>query len=128
MLGRRTGRLPGAAETAGDAGPSHHPAGAFMTGREYIEAIADVDPAAEGLVLSPADTSLALAWHASGVPLADILPVVRGGVRLLDRRMRQEPRGPRTASHAANLRSAIAFGYLSRMVPAWKPEEGGNHG
>ncbi len=41
MLGRRTGRLPGAAKTAGDAGPGHHPAGAFMTGREYIEAIAD---------------------------------------------------------------------------------------
>ncbi len=87
--------LPGAAETAGDAGPGHHPAGAFMTGREYIEAIADeLTRLRKGLVLSPADTSLAPAWHASGVPLADILPVMRGGMWLLDRRMRQSRGAP----------------------------------
>jgi len=66
-----------------------------MTGREYIEAIADeLTRLRKGLVLSPADTSLAPAWHASGVPLADILPIMRGGMRLLDRRMRQSRGAP----------------------------------
>jgi len=100
-----------------------------MTGREYIEAIADeLTRLRKGLVLSPADISLALAWHASGVPLADILPVNARRHAAPRPAHAPELRRPRTASHAADLRSAIAFGYLSRMVPAWRPEEGGNHG
>jgi hypothetical protein len=64
--------------------------------RSYIERIAQELSRARGrgLVLSPADTQLALAWHAAGIRLDDVVdelrravrrtapPAVRGGTRL----------------------------------------------
>ena len=56
--------------------------------RAYIEAIAGELSRLRGggLVLSPADSRLALGWHAAGIPLADVLEAVRGGARLKARK------------------------------------------
>jgi hypothetical protein len=56
----------------------------FLTAREYIEAIASELSRArgKGLILSPADTTLALSWHAAQVPLEH----VAGELRRLSRK------------------------------------------
>jgi hypothetical protein len=55
-----------------------------MTAREYIEAVAQElgKLRGRGLLLSPADAQLALAWHGGGVPLADVLAEIRRAARL----------------------------------------------
>jgi hypothetical protein len=55
-----------------------------VTAREYIEAVAQElgKVRGGGLVLSPADAQLALAWHAQGVPLQAVLTEVRRATRL----------------------------------------------
>jgi hypothetical protein len=55
-----------------------------LTAREYIEAVASELSRArgKGLVLSPADTTLALSWHAAQVPLEH----VKGELRRLSRK------------------------------------------
>ena len=55
-----------------------------MTAREYIEAIAHELSKArgKGLVLSPADAQLALAWHAGQVPLQAVIAEVRRAASL----------------------------------------------
>jgi hypothetical protein len=66
-----------------------------MEPRAYVEAIAGelCRVRGRGLLLSAADAQLALAWHAAGVPLAEVLRVVRGGARLLPRTGPRAPRG-----------------------------------
>lgn len=58
-----------------------------MTPRDYIEAVAQELSTLRkrGLVLSPADAQLALSWHASGVPIADVVAAIRRSARLLAR-------------------------------------------
>jgi hypothetical protein len=55
-----------------------------LTAREYIEAVARElgKVRGGGLLLSPADASLALSWHAAQVPLTTVLGEVRKAVRL----------------------------------------------
>ena len=55
-----------------------------MTAREYIEAVAQElgKVRGGGLLLSPADASLALSWHSAGVPLDSVLTQVRKSARL----------------------------------------------
>jgi hypothetical protein len=62
----------------------------FLTAREYIEAVASElsRTRGKGLVLSPADTTLALSWHAAQVPLEH----VTGELRRLSRK-RPKARG-----------------------------------
>src|SRR3954452_150796 len=74
------------------AGPVSDPAGKkggegatrVLTAREYIEAVAHElgKVRGRGLLLSPADAQLALAWHAAEVPLAAGLTEVRAASRL----------------------------------------------
>ena len=66
-----------------------------MTPREYIEAVASElgKLRGRGLVLSPADAQLALAWHAAGVALPEVLGEIRRGTRLLSRGSRAQVRG-----------------------------------
>ena len=54
-----------------------------MDPRSYIERIAQELSRARGrgLVLSPADTQLALGWHAAGIGLDDVLDQLRRAVR-----------------------------------------------
>ena len=54
-----------------------------MDPRSYIEAIAHelCRARGRGLVLSPADTQLALCWHAAGLPLDEVLDELRRAVR-----------------------------------------------
>ena len=58
--------------------------GPTLTAREYIEAVARElgKVRGGGLLLSPADASLALSWHAAQVPLTTVLTEVRKAVRL----------------------------------------------
>jgi len=58
-----------------------------LTAREYVEAIAAElgKVRGRGLLLSPADAQLALAWHAAEVPLAAVLTQVRKAARLRTR-------------------------------------------
>ena len=55
-----------------------------LTAREYIEAVARElgKVRGSGLLLSPADASLALSWHADQVPLAAVLAEVRRAAKL----------------------------------------------
>jgi hypothetical protein len=52
-----------------------------MNARDYVESIAQSLSRlrGSGLLLSPADAQLALAWHAAGVPLPDVLHVLSTG-------------------------------------------------
>jgi hypothetical protein len=59
-----------------------------VSAQQYVEAIARELSRlrGRGLLLSPADSALALAWHAQGVPLQRVLAVLRAqGPRLLPR-------------------------------------------
>lgn len=63
-----------------------------MSAQEYVEAIARELSRlrGRGLLLSPADSALALAWHSQGVPLARVLVVLREqGPRLVPRASRR---------------------------------------
>jgi len=55
-----------------------------VTAREYIEIVAQElgKVRGGGLLLSPADASLALAWHAAEVPIAAVVAEVRRAARL----------------------------------------------
>lgn len=55
--------------------------------REYIEAVAlELGKLrGRGLLLSPADAQLALAWHAADIPLAEVLAEIKRGARLRSR-------------------------------------------
>ena len=66
-----------------------------MEARAYVEAVAGelCRVRGRGLLLSAADAQLALAWHAAGVPLPELLRVVRGGARLLPKTGTSTPRG-----------------------------------
>lgn len=61
--------------------------GKSVTPRDYIEAVAQELSVLRkrGLVLSPADAQLALAWHADEVPVADVIAAIRRSARLLPR-------------------------------------------
>ncbi len=80
-----------------------------MTPREYIEAVAlELGKLrGGGLVLSPADAQLALAWHAAGVPLADVLGEIKRGTRL---RSRSAGLGIRGAAEVSISLQALAPG------------------
>jgi hypothetical protein len=54
-----------------------------MDPRSYIEAIAEElsRTGGRGLVLSPAEAQLALAWHAQGVPLGNVVAELRRAAR-----------------------------------------------
>src|SRR6266850_7058956 len=61
--------------------------GRGLTAKEYIEAVAQElgKVRGRGLLLSPADAQLALAWHASRVPVAAVIAEVRRAARLRTR-------------------------------------------
>src|SRR5438105_12040887 len=63
-----------------------------LTAKEYIEAVARElgKVRGKGLLLSPADASLALCWHAAQVPLETVLSQVRKAARL---KVRVQARG-----------------------------------
>jgi hypothetical protein len=68
-----------------------------VNAQQYVEAIARELSRlrGRGLLLSPADSALALSWHAQGVPLARVLTVLREqGPRLLPRGARRSAKGP----------------------------------
>jgi hypothetical protein len=54
-----------------------------MRAKEYLEALAQELSRAggRGLILSPADAQLALAWHAGGVPLKTVIAALRALAR-----------------------------------------------
>jgi hypothetical protein len=120
-----------------------------MSAREYIEALA-IELSrlgGRGLVLSPADAQLALAWHASEVPLQAVVQelrrvgrplraAVRGvaapGVSLqvieksIDARLRRRPRKPvrrRAEGLEAQLLSAARAPGLAARA-AWEAQAG----
>lgn len=67
-----------------------------MHAKDYVESIALALSRLRGggLLLSPADAQLALSWHTAGVPLADVLHVVRTGKqRLRGAAANSPPRG-----------------------------------
>jgi hypothetical protein len=64
-----------------------------MSAQDYVEAIAHELSRLKGrgLLLSPADSALALAWHAQGVPLQKVVTLLREqGPRLLPRAGREK--------------------------------------
>lgn len=75
-----------------------------MTAKQYIEALgAELSRArGRGLLLSPADAALALAWHAAGVPVAQVIAELREAAR------RTAPRGAR--------RGAVATGVSLQLI------------
>jgi len=116
-----------------------------LTAREYIEALAQALGKArgKGLLLSPADATLALAWHAAQVPLPLVLAQLRRAARsspaarvrgveapalslqqitrAVETLARVRPRAPapRTQDLASQLRTAArAPGLVAR--PAWE--------
>jgi hypothetical protein len=95
--------------------------------REYIEAVAlELGKLrGRGLVLSPADAQLALAWHAACVPLADVLGEIKRGTRL---RSRSAGLGIRGAAEVAislqSLAPAIESRSRARPVRKVAPEQG----
>ncbi len=73
-----------------------------MSAQEYVEAIARELSRlrGRGLLLSPADSALALAWHSQGVPLARVVTVLREqGPRLVPRR--RATKGPGASAQPA---------------------------
>ncbi len=98
-----------------------------MTPREYIEAVAlELGKLrGRGLVLSPADAQLALAWHAAGVSLADVLGEIRRGTRLLARGARSGVRGAAEVSLSLQtLAPAIEARRRARPVIKAAPAQG----
>src|SRR5437870_5104950 len=81
-----------------------------MTPREYIETLAQElgRVCGNGLLLSPADAQLALAWHAAQVPLEAVVREVRRAARLTTPAARGAAQ-PRISLHA------IAPAIQSRM-------------
>ena len=68
-----------------------------MSAQEYVEAIARELSRLKGrgLLLSPADSALALAWHAQGVPLQRVVGVLREqGPKLVPLAARRAQKGP----------------------------------
>ena len=86
-----------------DEGPGPQAERAMQSAQQYVEAIARELSRlrGQGLLLSPPDAALALAWHAQGVPLGRVLGVLRDKApRLLPRR-RRASRGPETGKEPA---------------------------
>ena len=72
-----------------------------MSAQEYVEAIARELSRLKGrgLLMSPADSALALAWHAQGVPLPRVLSVLRDqGPRLVPLAARRAQSGPQASA------------------------------
>jgi hypothetical protein len=95
-----------------------------VTARDYIEAIAAKFSRlrGRGLLLSPADAGLALAWHAAGVPLRDVQAELRRAGRL-------KPRAVRGAAEVGLSLQIIAGSIDSRRraatrTPAGNPPAG----
>lgn len=90
-----------------------------MTAREYIESVARElgKVRGSGLLLSPADASLALSWHAARVPLATVIGEVRKAARL---KARAQARG--AADPHISLQQ-IARGVTARIPAARKAAE-----
>jgi hypothetical protein len=94
-----------------------------LTAKEYIEAVAQElsKVRGRGLLLSPADTQLALSWHAARIALADVIAEVRKASRL-------RLRGPSVRGAAETLLSlqavaaAVELRCPRRSQPARKPE------
>lgn len=98
-----------------------------VTPREYIEAVAlELGKLrGRGLVLSPADAQLALAWHAAGVALADVLAEIRRGTRLRARGARSGIRGTAEVSVSLQtLAAAIDARPRARPIRAAAPAQG----
>jgi hypothetical protein len=95
-----------------------------MSAREYVEAIARELSRlrGRGVVLSPADSALALAWHSQGVTLPRVITVLREQApRLLPRRRAEKGPG---ASAAPTLSLQIFAAALSMRQPAQPPPRG----
>ncbi|MBS2022637.1 MAG: hypothetical protein JST92_09520 [Deltaproteobacteria bacterium] len=55
--------------------------------KDYVETLArELSRSRAGLVLSPADAQLALSWHAAGLPLAEVVLVVRAAQKAMKSR------------------------------------------
>lgn len=77
----------------------------MMSPKDYVEAVALelTKLRGRGLLLSPADASLALSWHAAEVPLQAVLGEIRRGVRL-----QSKGRGVRGATEIGLTLQALA--------------------
>ena len=95
----------------------------LVSAQEYVEAIARELSRlrGRGLLLSPSDSALALAWHGAGVPLSRVLAVLREqGPRLLPSKKGVQ-KGP-GRSAAPQLSLQVFASTLSRKVkPASQP-------
>jgi hypothetical protein len=89
-----------------------------LTAREYIEAVAfELSRArGKGLVLSPADTTLALSWHAARVPIVQVTAELR---RLS--RKRPKSRGALLPPVSLQLLESKFDGRVRRLQP--KPSQ-----
>src|SRR5437016_453923 len=100
---------------------SREGANTTLTAREYIEAVAQELSRArgKGLLLSPADASLALAWHAAQVPLQAVVAEVRRAAR-----EHKKARGavPPQISLQLLAKAVEARAQVRRRAPAVKPQ------
>ncbi len=94
--------------------------GSFLTAKEYIDAIAQElgRVRGRGLLLSPADTQLALRWHAGRVPLPAVIAEVRKASR-----MRARSAGARGTAEMLVSLQALAPA-LDRLVAKVVPQAG----
>ena len=98
-----------------------------MTPRQYIEAVAlELGKLrGRGLVLSPADAQLALAWHGAGVALDEVLGELRRATRLRARGARSQARGAAEVSLSLQaLAPAIDARRRGRKVVEAAPAQG----
>jgi len=88
-----------------------------LTAKEYIEAVAQElgKVRGKGLLLSPADASLALGWHAAQVPLETVLSQVRKAARL---RVHAQVRGAAEPSISLQLVAKAVEARAPRRAPA----------
>ena len=95
-----------------------------MTAREYIEAIAQALSQARGggLMLSPADAQLALAWYAGQVPLQAVLGEVRRAAG--SRSRTAQPRGAAERGLSLQLLAPSFEGRL-KSRPRARPADAG---
>jgi hypothetical protein len=95
---------------------------AGLTAKQYIEAVAaEVGRVrGKGLLLSPADATLALSWHAARVPLALVLQELRKASRLA---VKPEARGVAAPPFSLQLiERAIEVRARRRERPAPRPQ------
>lgn len=88
--------------------------------REYIETLArEVGKTGGGLVLSSADAQLALTWHAAGLPLAEVLALVKKGFVALKSKGGGRARGV----HAQPLSLSAVRGRVEGLLLASKKRQ-----